>query len=81
MCGDSEADVRLVVACRHVPAVIIIRIVKALLVRELVGLSVDRNGRRDGRDESGGDEASIAVIQGEVQVVLRRRSGACARVQ
>ena len=80
LCGDSEADARLVVACRHVPAVIIIRIVKALLVRELVGLSVDRNGRRDGRDESGGDEASIAVIQGEVQVVLRRRSGACGRV-
>ena len=66
LCGDSEADARLVVACRHVPAVIIIRIFKALLVRELVGLSVDRNGRRDGRDESRCDEAIIAVIQGEV---------------
>ena len=80
-CGDSEADARLVVAGRHVPVVIIIRICKALLVRELVGLSVDRNNRRDGGDESGCDEASIAVIQGEVQVVLRRRSGARGRVE
>ena len=62
-------------------AVIIIRIVEALLVRELVGRSVDRNDRRRGRDESRCDEASIAVIQGEVQVVLRRRSGVYGRVQ
>ena len=81
LCGDSEADARLVVACRHVPAVIIIGIVKALLVRELVGLGVDCNNRRDSGDESRCDEASIAVIQGEVQVVLRRRSGVYGRVQ
>jgi len=63
-----------------VPVVIIIRIVEALLVRELVGLGVDCYNRRDGGDESRCDEASIAVIQGEVQVVLRRRSGPCGRV-
>jgi hypothetical protein len=61
-------------------AVITIRIVKALLVRELVGRSVDRNDRRHGRDESRCDEASIAVIQGKVQVVLRRRSSMYGRV-
>jgi hypothetical protein len=60
-----------------VPVVIIIRIVEALLVRELVGLGVDCYNRRDGGDESRSDEASIAVIQGEVQVVLRR--GSCMR--
>jgi hypothetical protein len=64
-----------------VPVVIIIRIVEALLVRELVGLGVDCYNRRDGGDESRSDEASIAVIQGEVQVVLRRRSGVYGRVQ
>ena len=53
------------------PVVFIIRFVKALLVRELVGLGVDRYKRRDGGDEPRRDEASIAVIQGEVQVVLR----------
>ena len=80
MCGESEADAHLVVACRHVPVVVIVRIVSTLLVRELAGLNVDRNNRHDGGDESGGDEASIAVIQGEVQVVLRWRSGARGRV-
>ena len=76
-----RGSVRLVVARRHVPVVVIIRICKALLIRELVGPSADRSGRRDGGGESGGDEASIAVIQGEVQVVLRRRSGARGRVE
>ena len=71
----------LVIARRHVLVVVIIRICKALLVRERVGPSVDTNGRRDGGVESGGDETSIAVIQGEVQVVLRRRSGVYGRVQ
>jgi hypothetical protein len=64
-----------------VPVVVLVRVCKALLVRELVGLRVVRSNRRDGGVESRRDEASIAVIQGEVQVVLRRRSGTCGRVQ
>jgi len=60
--------------------VVLVRVCKALLVRELVGRSVDHNHRRDGGDESRCDEVSIAVVQGEVQVVLRRRSGACGGV-
>ena len=71
----------LVIARRHVLVVVIMRLCRDLLVRERVGPSVDTNGRRDGGAESGGDEARIAVIQGEVQVALRRRSGARGRVE
>ena len=66
--------VRLAIACRHASIVVIVRAHETLQVRERV--------RGDGGGGvSGGDEASIAVIQDEVQVVLQRRSCARARVE
>ena len=74
-------EVRLAIARRHVPVVVIIRTCEALQVRERVSPRVDTNGRHGGGGVSGGDEASIAFIQDEVQVVLQRRSCARARVE
>jgi hypothetical protein len=59
--------------------IVIIRAREALQVRGRVSPSVDTNDRRGGDGVSGGYEASIAVIQAEVQVVLQQRS--CARVR
>ena len=66
--------VRLAIARRHASIVVIVRAHETLPVRERV-----RGG--GGGGVSGGDEASIAVIQDEVRVVLQRRSCARARVE
>ena len=89
MCGASVAavcgvwarararevgGVRLAIARGHAPIVVIARAHETLQVRERV-----RAG--GGGGVSGGDEASIAVIQGEVQIVLQRRGCGRARVK
>ena len=65
---------RLAIARRHVSVIVIetaiIRTREALQVRKRASQSADTNGRRGGGGVSGGDGASIAVIQDEVQVVL-----------
>ena len=75
--------VRIAIVRGHVSVVVIeiviIRAREALQVRERASPSVDTNDRRGGGGVSGGYEASIAVIQVEVQVVLQQRS--CARVR
>ena len=52
---------------------------EALQVRGRASPSADTNDRRGDGGVSGGDEASIAVIQDEVKVVLQQRSCACAQ--
>ena len=64
--------VRLAIACRHASIVVIVGAHETPQVRERV-----RGG--GGGGVSGGDEASIAVIQDEVQVVLQR--GSCVRAR
>ena len=59
--------------------IVIIRTREALQIRGRVSPSFDTHDRRGGGGVSGGDEASITVIQDEVQVVLQQRS--CARVR
>ena len=76
--------VRLAIVRQHVSVIVIeiviVRTREALQVRERASPSADTtNGRRSGGGVSGGDEASIAVIQNEVQVVLQQRR--CARVR
>ena len=77
--GVRIAIVRGHVSVVVIEIVIIIRAREALQIRGRVSPSVDTNDRRGGGGVSGGDEASIAVIQDEVQVVLKQRS--CARVR
>ena len=81
----AVGGVRIAIVRGHVSVVVIeiviIRTREALQVRGRVSPSVDTNDRRGGGGVSGGDEASIAVIQDEVQVVLQRRSCARARVE
>ena len=54
--------------------IVIIRTREALQIRGRVSPSVDTHDRRGGGGVSGGDEASITVIQDEVQVVLPCRN-------
>ena len=79
----AVGGVRIAIVRGHVSVVVIeiviIRTREALQVRGRVSPSVDTNDRRGDGGASGGDEASIAVIQDEVQVVLQQRS--CARVR
>ena len=59
----------------YVPVVIIIRICKALLVRELAGLSADRNNRRDDGDESVPPPLGVRCALFSVFVGVGRFSG------
>ena len=79
----AVGGVRIAIVRGHVSVVVIeiviIRAREASQDRGRVSPSVDTNDRRGGGGVSGGYEASIAVIQAEVQVVLQQRS--CARVR
>ena len=79
----AVGGVRIAIVRGHVFVVvieIIIRTREALQIRGRVSPSADTHDRRGGGGVSGGDEASIAVIQDEVQVVLQQ--GSCgARVR